>query len=114
MGAGDGGGQGKLGLNPPSELRSVGGSSRNAPKSRRGPDPIGTAFRAGSTVVIKRLGDMPDGPRRARLSADPRAELINNCDISLLFGSPLSLSLSRVAAREACAISSRARESFPI
>lgn len=67
--------QGERGLNPPSELRSADGSSRNAPKSRRGPDPIGTTFRAGSTVVIKRLGDMPDGPRRARLSADPRASL---------------------------------------
>lgn len=61
---------------------------------------------------------MPDGPRRARLSADPRAELINNCDISLLFGSSLPLSLSFLAAtpkpREARAIFSRARESFPI
>lgn len=28
---------------------------------------------------------MPDGPRRARLNADPRAELINNRDIRVPF-----------------------------
>lgn len=44
--------------------------------NRRG---SGTVAR-GTAVVIKWLGDMPDGPRRARLSADPRAELINNRD----------------------------------
>lgn len=36
-------------------------------------DPIGTIQRRGEgRSLIKRLGDMLDGPRRARLSGDPR------------------------------------------
>ena len=35
-------------------------------------DPIGTIRRCGQgRSLIKRLGDMLDGPRRARLSGDP-------------------------------------------
>lgn len=40
----------------------------------RGSDPIGTIRMKGRGrgSLIKRLGDMPDGPRRTRLSGDPR------------------------------------------
>lgn len=83
---------GRREFNPPSELRSVSGSSR---KAFRKADVDLTQLEAHfgehththtkNTVAIKRLGDMPDGPRRARLNADPRAELINNRDIRVPF-----------------------------
>lgn len=98
--------EGRREFNPPSGLRSVSGSSRNA---LRKADVDLTQLEAHfgahahthkththtrNTVVIKRLGDMPDGPRRARLNADPRAELINNRDIYIYMRSLPSLSLS--------------------
>lgn len=43
----------------------------NVPEKPSGFDPIGAAQTRGPSV-IKRLGDMPDGPRRARLTGDPR------------------------------------------